>query len=335
VTGSPPAGFPPAGTARATPPELPPGGGLLLVDKPQGCTSHDVVGRLRRVLGTRRIGHAGTLDPMATGLLVVAVERSTKLLGHLALTDKTYLATIRLGARTTTDDAEGEIVTPVAPPMLGTADDGRIRAGISDLTGSILQVPSSVSAIKVDGRRAYELVRAGEHVELPARPVTVSRFEVLGEVRRSDIAIDLDVLVQCTTGTYIRSLARDLGAALEVGGHLTALRRTAVGPFGIDAAVDVYGPGGVPQRGGPRAEVPPEFAAAVAAAVVPAAAAVRSAFPAREVDEATARNVRYGRPITAAGIDGVYGLFTDSALLALVEESDGAARPRLVWDPAG
>src|SRR4051794_39737047 len=163
-----------------TTPGLPTGGGLLLVDKPAGCTSHDVVGRLRRVLHTRRIGHAGTLDPMATGRLVVAVERSTKLLGHLALTDKTYLATIRLGQSTTTDDAEGELLATAVPADLQAIDDDRIHAGISALTGDILQVPSAVSAIKVDGRRAYELVRAGEQVELAARPVTVTRFDVLG-----------------------------------------------------------------------------------------------------------------------------------------------------------
>lgn len=328
-------GTPPATAARPAPPELPPGGGLLLVDKPAGCTSHDVVGRLRRVLGTRRVGHAGTLDPMATGLLVVAVERSTKLLGQLALTDKTYLATIRLGSSTATDDAEGETTAVASGDLVAGVTDEQIAAGIDALTGPILQIPSSVSAIKVDGRRAYDLVRAGEHVELAARPVTITRFDRLGPARRAGTAIDLDVLVECTTGTYIRSLARDLGAGLGVGGHLTALRRTTVGPFRIDDAVDVYGPEGVPQRGGPRVEVPPEFAAAVAAAVVPAAAAVRTAFPAREVDEETARNVRYGRPISATGIDGVYGLFIDSALLALMQESDGAARPRLVWDPAG
>jgi tRNA pseudouridine55 synthase len=274
--------------------ELPPDGGLLLVDKPAGCTSHDVVGRLRRVLHTRRIGHAGTLDPMATGLLVVAVERSTKLLGHLALTDKTYLATIRLGQSTTTDDKDGELLPAMGADVAGMEEDD-IRAGIAQLTGDILQVPSAVSAIKVDGRRAYERVRAGEQVELAARPVTVRRFDVLGPVRRDTAAIDVDVLVECTTGTYIRSLARDLGAGLGVGGHLTALRRTTVGPFAVAGAVDVYGPAGVPARGERSPEVPAEFSAEIAGAVVPAAQAVRQSFPVRTVDASLAREMRYGR----------------------------------------
>lgn len=308
------------------------GGGLLLVDKPTGCTSHDVVGRLRRVLGTRRIGHAGTLDPMATGLLVVAVERSTKLLGHLALTDKTYLATIRLGASTTTDDAEGAVTATAAPSLIAQATEARIRAGVTALTGPILQVPSSVSAIKVDGKRAYDLVRAGEQVELAARPVTITRFDIR-ELRRAVDHIDLDVVVSCTTGTYIRSLARDLGDALGIGGHLTALRRTNVGPFAVEDAIDVYGAAGVPARG-ERSEVSADFAAGVAAAIIPAADAVKQAFTVRTVDADLAQDMRFGRPIPAAGIDGVYGLFGMTGLLALVEESAGLARPRLVWDPA-
>lgn len=314
---------------------LPAGGGLLLVDKPSGCTSHDVVGRLRRVLGTRRIGHAGTLDPMATGLLVVAVERSTKLLGHLALTDKTYLATIYLGRSSTTDDAEGELAASASADAVAAVSDDDIGREVAALTGPILQVPSSVSAIKVDGKRAYDLVRSGETVVLAARAVTITRFDILGPVRRNIDRIELDVVVECTTGTYIRSLARDLGGALAIGGHLTALRRTTVGPFVIGDAIDVYGPEGVLVRGGPRVEVTPEFSESVATAVLPAALAVKNAFLSREVDAILARDMRYGRPVPAAGIDGVYGLFHQGALLALVEESDGMARPRLVWDPAG
>ncbi len=305
---------------------LPPDGGLLLVDKPGGCTSHDVVGRLRRVLGTRRVGHAGTLDPMATGLLVVAVERSTKLLGHLALTDKTYLATIRLGLGTTSDDADGEVVATAPPAALAAVRNESIQAGIAALTGPLLQVPSSVSAIKVDGRRAYERVRAGEQVELAARPVTVTRFDLLGAPRRATGWIDLDVRVECTTGTYIRSLARDLGERLGVGGHLTALRRSTVGPFTVGDAIDVYGPDRM---------VSPELSAAVAGAVVPAAHAVRLAFPVRSVGDEDARDMRYGRPVPGVGLPGVYGLYSGDALLALVEESGGLARPRLVWSPAG
>jgi tRNA pseudouridine55 synthase len=313
---------------------LPAGGGLLLVDKPAGCTSHDVVGRVRRLLKTRRVGHAGTLDPMATGLLVIAVERSTKLLGHLALTDKTYLATIRLGSATTTDDAEGEVIATADPAAVAATTADAVRAGVVNLTGEIMQVPSSVSAIKVDGQRAYDLVRAGQTVELAPRRVHIARFDVLGDLRYDAGRIDLDVLVDCTTGTYIRSLARDLGAALGLGGHLTALRRTVVGPFSVGSATDVYGAAGPPQRGGPHIEIPTELSVAVAAAIIPAADAVRVAFPVRSVTPDLARDIRFGRPVPGVGLSGVYGLYDQDALLALVEESDNLARPRLVWDPA-
>lgn len=210
--------------------------GVLLVDKPGGMTSHDVVARARKALGTRKIGHAGTLDPMATGLLILGVEGATRLLTYLVGLDKTYLATIRLGARTTTDDAEGEITDAAAAGLLEAVDDARIATGIAALTGAISQVPSTVSAIKVNGRRAYDLARSGEQVELAARQVTVSRFEVLA-TRRSAEAIDLDVVVDCSSGTYIRALARDLGDDLGVGGHLTALRRTRIGRFDVAEAL--------------------------------------------------------------------------------------------------
>ncbi|WP_372969536.1 tRNA pseudouridine(55) synthase TruB [Microbacterium sp.] len=210
--------------------------GILLVDKPAGLTSHDVVARTRRALGTRKVGHAGTLDPMATGLLVIGVEGATRLLTYIVGADKTYHATIRLGQTTGTDDADGEIVTTAsAADVLGVTPE-RVAAGIAALTGRISQVPSSVSAIKVDGRRAYDRVRAGEDVVLAAREVTVSRFDVLAE-RTGEGFRDLDVVVDCSSGTYIRSLARDLGADLGVGGHLTALRRTMVGDFDVADAV--------------------------------------------------------------------------------------------------
>lgn len=212
--------------------------GILLVDKPGGLTSHDVVARTRRAFGTRKVGHAGTLDPMATGLLVIGVEGATRLLTYIVGAEKTYTATIRLGARTTTDDAEGEIVETAATAALDGIDDASLRAGIAGLTGAISQVPSSVSAIKVAGKRAYDLVRAGESVELAARQVTVSRFDLLAQ-RRVDGVVDLDVIVDCSSGTYIRALARDLGDALGVGGHLTALRRTRVGGFDVADAVGV------------------------------------------------------------------------------------------------
>jgi tRNA pseudouridine55 synthase len=208
--------------------------GILLVDKPAGITSHDVVSRVRRFAGTRKVGHAGTLDPAATGLLVLGLDSATRLLTYLVGLDKTYLATVRLGFATTTDDADGEPIG--APADTGAITARAIHAAIEPLTGEISQVPSSVSAIKVDGKRSYDRVREGEQVVLVARTVTVSAFEVL-DLRLGAHGIDLDVRVDCSSGTYIRALARDLGNTLGVGGHLTALRRTRVGPFSIrDAA---------------------------------------------------------------------------------------------------
>jgi tRNA pseudouridine55 synthase len=207
--------------------------GILLVDKPRGVTSHDVVARARRAIGTRKVGHAGTLDPMATGLLILGVDSATRLLTYLVGLGKSYEATIRLGQSSTTDDAEGELSETV-----DTAELGReaIDGGVARLTGEIEQVPSTFSAIKVDGRRSYDRARAGEAVVLVSRSVTVSRFAVLAE-RREGPFIDLDVAVDCSSGTYIRALARDLGADLGVGGYLTALRRTSIGPFSVTDGV--------------------------------------------------------------------------------------------------
>jgi tRNA pseudouridine55 synthase len=284
--------------------------GLVVVDKPAGLTSHDVVSRLRRILGTRRIGHAGTLDPMATGVLVCGIGRGTKLLGHLALDTKAYTATIRLGATTSTDDVEGEVLDRVDA---GGVSDAAISAGMAALSGPIEQVPSSVSAIKVDGQRAYARVRAGEQVVLAARPVTVSDFRLLA--RRGD---ELDVAVECSSGTYVRALARDLGAALGVGGHLTVLRRTRVGPFTLQ-----------------RARTLEQLAAAPALSLT-LAEAVATAFPRRDVDAALATDLSHGRPLPAAGLAGTYGVFgPDGGVLALVRELDGLARPAVVLAPAG
>lgn len=284
--------------------------GLVIVDKPGGLTSHDVVARLRRILRTRKIGHAGTLDPMATGVLVCGVGRGTKLLGHLALDTKAYTATIRLGAATSTDDAEGEVLATADPD--GVAD-AAVASGIAALTGAIAQVPSSVSAIKVDGRRAYALVRAGEQVSLPARPVTVSAFDL--RARRGP---ELDVAVECSSGTYVRALARDLGAALAVGGHLTALRRTRVGPFTLAHARTL------------------EELEAVPGLSLDLDAAVAVAFPRRDLDAAEAADISHGRPLPRAGVTGTYGVFgPDGRVLALVGERDGAARPVVVLAPAG
>lgn len=248
--------------------------GILLVDKPGGMTSHDVVARVRRAFGTRKVGHAGTLDPMATGLLVLGIEGATRLLTFIVGADKTYEATIRLGSRTTTDDAEGEITREAPAHAVGAVTRAQIDAGVATLRGEISQVPSAVSAIKVDGRRAYDRVRAGEAAELAARAVTVSRFDVLAE-RRTRQAIDLDVVVDCSSGTYIRALARDLGDALGVGGHLTALRRTRVGPFAVsDAAAS-----------DDLAEAPLLTPAAAASAVLPVF----------EVSAEEARDLRHGK----------------------------------------
>jgi tRNA pseudouridine55 synthase len=290
--------------------------GLVIVDKPAGWTSHDVVGRMRRLAHTRRVGHAGTLDPMATGVLVLGVNKATRLLHHLVLTDKGYTATIRLGQSTLTDDAEGEsVATTSAAAVTATA----IRAAMLPLAGDIQQRPSAVSAIKVDGQRAYKRVRDGETVELAARPVTVSRFAAIGFARPSADLLDVDVEVECSSGTYVRALARDLGDALGVGGHLTALRRTRVGPFGLDVARTLE-----------------QLAELADPVTVPLADAVRPAMPARAltVDEATA--LSYGKALTPVGIVGTYGAFApDGTVTALVVEDDERARPVLVFTAAG
>ncbi|HEV2778193.1 MAG TPA: tRNA pseudouridine(55) synthase TruB [Actinophytocola sp.] len=290
--------------------------GLVVVDKPAGMTSHDVVARVRRILGTRKVGHAGTLDPMATGVLVLGVERATKLLGHLALDRKAYLGTIRLGAATTTDDAAGEILSTVDDPTLDTVGDEEIKAGIAALTGTIQQVPSAVSAVKIDGRRAYARVRAGERVDIPARPVRVYRFDLL-DTRREPGAIDLDVLVECSAGTYVRALARDLGASLGTGGHLTALRRTRVGPFGLAVAKTLE-----------RLQSEPALSLDLDAAVA-------AAFPRRDVDRDDARALSHGRRLPAGGIDGTYGVFdSDGRAVALMVDEGPVARPLVVLTPA-
>ncbi|MFN3602689.1 MAG: tRNA pseudouridine(55) synthase TruB [Dietzia sp.] len=291
-----------------------PAPGLVVVDKPGGMTSHDVVGRLRRYFGTRKVGHAGTLDPMATGVLVVGIERATKLLGLLALETKSYEATIRLGESTTTDDAEGETTARIDASAV---TDDAIDAGVAGLTGEIEQVPSSVSAIKVDGRRAYDRVRAGEDVRLDARAVTVSRFEVLQRTRSGEV-VDLVVVVDCSTGTYIRALARDLGATLGVGGHLTALRRTCVGPFGLDVARTLG-----------ELEEDPRLSLDLDTAAL-------AAFPRRDVDADEAEGLRHGRWLEARGDDGVVAAVgPDGRVAALVSESGQRAAPVVVMRPAG
>ncbi|HVB27755.1 MAG TPA: tRNA pseudouridine(55) synthase TruB [Mycobacteriales bacterium] len=275
--------------------------GVVVVDKPAGWTSHDVVARLRPLAGTRRVGHAGTLDPAATGVLVVGVGRATRLLGPLARGDKEYLGTIRLGVRTSTDDAQGAVLGET--DASGVSDDA-LAAAIAGWRGERDQVPAAVSAVKVDGVRAYRLARAGTPVELSPRRVTIDAFEVLA--RRG---ADVDVRVVCSSGTYVRALARDVGTALGVGAHLATLRRTRVGPFDLTAAH-------------PMDELATEFA------VLPLAAVVRAAFPAVEVDATAAQAISHGQRLEAATSGpGPVGLFgPDGAVLALAEPADGRWR---------
>lgn len=284
--------------------------GLVVVDKPAGWTSHDVVARVRKLAATRRIGHAGTLDPMATGVLVLGVGRGTRLLGYLALTDKVYLATIRLGASTVTDDVEGEVT--------GGADASGVsrsalEAAVGTLTGELQQVPSAVSAIKVDGVRSYTRARAGEEVALAPRAVTVHGFDI-GAVRAEGPYLDLDATIECSSGTYVRALARDLGAALGVGGHLTALRRTRVGPYDVGMARTLD-----------------QLAAHLEVVALEDVAA--AAFPRLDVDAETAVRVANGVPLPATGLgSGPVAVFgPDGALLSLVEDRGPRAKHLAVF----
>ncbi|MEU8488275.1 tRNA pseudouridine(55) synthase TruB [Streptomyces sp. NPDC048641] len=291
--------------------------GLVIVDKPSGFTSHDVVAKMRGIAKTRRVGHAGTLDPMATGVLVLGVERATKLLGHLALTEKEYLGTIRLGQNTLTDDAEGDLTS--STDASGVRRDA-IDTGVAKLTGAIMQVPSKVSAIKINGVRSYKRAREGEEFEIPARPVTVSSFTVY-DIRDAVAedgtpVLDLVVSVVCSSGTYIRALARDLGADLGVGGHLTALRRTRVGPYKLDSARTLD-------------QLQEELT------VMPVADAATAAFPRWDVDAKRAKlllnGVRLEVPGEYAGAGPVAVFDPEGVFLALVEESKGKAKSLAVF----
>jgi tRNA pseudouridine55 synthase len=290
--------------------------GLVVVDKPGGMTSHDVVSRIRRLAKTRRVGHGGTLDPMATGVLVVGVGRATRLLTYVIGTRKRYLGTIRLGQSTLTDDAEGEVTATTS--ALGVTEEA-VRAALAGMLGEIDQVPSAVSAVKIDGQRAYRRVRAGEEVSLAPRRVTVHRLDVLSVTHDAHV-IDVEVDVECSSGTYIRAIARDLGAALGVGGHLTALRRTAVGGLTIADALSLDE---LEQR-------------APAVVALPLAEAARRFLPAREATDEEARTLSHGVPLPAGGVDGPVAVFgPDGALLAVVSDRDGRARPEIVLAAAG
>jgi len=313
-------------------------GGLVIVDKPGGMTSHDVVARIRRLAGTRRVGHAGTLDPMATGVLVVGVEKATRLLGYLTLTEKEYAATIRLGQSTSTDDAEGDVTSTASAVDVSAAalTQEQLAKAVAGLTGEIQQVPPAVSAIKVDGQRAYRLTRAGAAPELAPRPVTVHEFAVTAvRLVREDRLMDLDATVRCSSGTYVRALARDLGTAVGTGGHLTRLRRTRVGGYGID-----------------QAHTLDQLAENLE--VLPLAQAASAAFPARQLTADEARRLAHGGRLAAAAGADVVGADVASAdvasaaavtdprtptaayapdgtLIALLTEESGQARPLVVF----
>jgi len=290
--------------------------GLVIVDKPGGLTSHDVVARIRRLAGTRRVGHAGTLDPMATGVLVVGVEKATRLLGYLTVTEKQYDATIRLGQSTSTDDAEGEVTFTASAQDVSAATltEHELAKAVAELTGEIQQVPPAVSAIKVDGQRAYKLTRAGAAPELKPRPVTVYEFTVTDVRPAGDGDLtDVDATVRCSSGTYVRALARDLGDKLGTGGHLTALRRTRVGGYGLDAAQTL-------DQLADRFEV------------MPLAQAAAAAFPRRDLSADEARRLAHGGRLAATGIAGPMAAFApDGSLVALLAEQDGQARPLAVF----
>jgi tRNA pseudouridine55 synthase len=328
--------------------------GLVIVDKPGGMTSHDVVARVRRLAGTRRVGHAGTLDPMATGVLVVGVEKATRLLGYLTLTEKTYAGTIRLGQSTSTDDAEGE---PTGGSPATDIPPGALDAEIAELTGDIWQVPPGVSAIKVNGQRAYKLTRAGAAPELAARPVTVYEFTVT-DVRQQGDFLDLDAVIRCSSGTYIRALARDLGAALGTGGHLTALRRTAVGPYDLaqahtlqeledqkrqtpDLERTVATPAaefpGRPGQTSPAVTAPPAPSAVSTPWITPLAEAAAAAFPRLDLTAEDAHRLAQGARLPLPAADWpepglpVAAFDPDAALVALVTAESGSLRSLAVF----
>lgn len=302
------------------------GSGVVVVDKPAGMTSHDVVGKLRRIFRTKKVGHAGTLDPMATGVLVAGIERGTKFLAHMVAATKTYQATMRLGAATTTDDAEGEFL-PVAETFPGNTDDDimqrlaevsdeRIGAACAAWTGTVEQVPAKVSAIKIAGKRAHQRVRDGEDIVIPARSVTIHRFDIHAIQRGNGDGhfIDIECTVSCSSGTYIRSLARDIGTDLGVGGHLTALRRTQVGPYTLADAASLD-----------------ELAAQPRLSLSLDEALIRS-YPSWKVSEQQAQDLSMGKRLPACGLNGVHAAIApDGRAIALVKENDKGTEIKTVF----
>jgi tRNA pseudouridine55 synthase len=294
--------------------------GLVLIDKPSGWTSHDVVARLRKLAGTRRVGHAGTLDPMATGLLLIGINSATKLLTFLVGENKTYEATIRLGAATITDDKESEFTTVADPDQVRGLTRGQLEGALEALRGPIEQVPSSVSAIKVDGQRAYAKVRSGDEVKLKARPVTIHRFEITGEPRLvtegETVFLDFEAIIDCSSGTYIRALARDLGAALVVGGHLTALRRTEIGSYSIAQAQQLEG-------------LTPE-----SLEVLPIENAATQQFPVRKLSAQEVIDHRHGKRLAVvAESEAIPTAAVDESgtLIAMLTKSGNAAKSLVVF----
>lgn len=284
--------------------------GLLLVDKPAGMTSHDVVSKVRKLAGTKKVGHAGTLDPMATGLLVLGIESGTKLLTFVVGSDKTYYATIRLGSSTITDDREGETLERASQDKLNVITLEQIQSELAKLRGVIQQVPSAVSAIKVNGEKAYDRVRAGEVFELKSREVTISKLDVLGELRSGEGFIDLDVVVDCSSGTYIRAIARDLGKALGVGGHLTELRRTRIGTFVVENAVNLEGFTG---------DLP----------IFKSVSAIRDVLPILEISSEDALALRQGKRVSKS-IQGITALICEDFLVAVAEPAGNQSLKSLV-----
>ena len=290
--------------------------GFVVVDKAGAMTSHDVVAVGRRVLGTRKVGHAGTLDPMATGILILGFGHGTRLLQYITDGDKSYRATIALGASTITDDVEGETISKATQTQIAETSDEQIRTALASMRGVISQRPSSVSAVKVDGKRAHERVRAGEVFELASREVTISQLDVL-EIRRGKDAIEVDIEVTCSAGTFIRAIARDLGAALKIGGHLTFLRRTRVASFGEDVAnpFEKFKSGDFKTLG-----------------LVDVA---KSIFKVRDVTSDEAAELSFGRKISASASTGIYAAISAThELIALLENRDDGAKPIAVFAPA-
>jgi tRNA pseudouridine55 synthase len=289
------------------------GHGFLVVDKEPGMTSHDVVAIARRALNTRKVGHAGTLDPMATGVLVLGFNNGTRLLQYITDGDKSYQATIVLGASTITDDFEGEVI---AVADASSITDDQIYAELNTMRGTFMQRPSSVSAVKVDGERAYDRVRAGEDVVLASREVTISQLDVLA-IRHSGTKIEIDIEVTCSAGTYIRSIARDCGDALKVGGHLSALRRTRVAGFGLDGAVSL------------AALKSGEFSTLDLSDVA------RATFPVRDISLDEKLELSFGRTLAANSAEGIHaGISSSNELIALLSNVDGKAKPIAVFAAA-